>query len=110
MKTRKVYLTYTNCSGEEFAMPGACLLTIRIRDAQGLPLAGVQFEAPNHETIPSLETQFSDDFGRIFRFLRYGQTLSGQLVKEGYAPKVLTEQCHPGESFEKELFISLDKK
>jgi hypothetical protein len=53
------------------------------------------------------QTQISDEFGRIFRFIEYGEALKGQIDGSGYQSKGIAEQCKAGESFAKELVIEL---
>ncbi len=94
LKTRRVYLTYESCSGEEWAVPGGCEFTLRVRDAQGAPIPRARFE--DQKTIPGIETRESDPFGRIFRFVRYGEAMSGRVDKEGYSSQDVNRVCRSG--------------
>lgn len=107
MQTRKVSIYYDNCSGEEWAVPGGCLLTIRIKDERGLPIAGVLFDTPNES--PQLQTKISDEFGRIFRFIKPGGVLSAQLKKGGFLTQDIKEACQPGDRPDEERVVTLQQ-
>jgi len=115
MKTRRVFVTYDNCSGEEWFVPRTCLLTIRVRDERGTPIAGVELGAPNEPPTPrdqeriseGFETRISDQFGRIFRLVVFGETLQGSLSKDGYTSGQVAAQCKAGQSFDLERTIVL---
>ena len=108
MKTRQVFVTYQNCAGEEWAVPGGCLVTIRVRDAKGNPLPGAFLEKAIDQPAAREQTNHSDQFGRIFRFVEYGSTLEATVVKEGYVAKALKEQCRRGEAFDRERILTLE--
>ncbi len=110
MQTRRVSLMYQNCSGEEFVPIGGCLLTVRTLDEQGAPLSGVLLDDPDKRSKLREQTWTSDQFGRIFRFVNYGETLKGRVEKAGYVSKSVTDECQRGESSEKELVITLNRQ
>ena len=56
------------------------------------------------------QTRLSDQFGRIFRFLDYGDKATIQLQKEGYLPQTLACGCRPGEPFALDRIVTLEKK
>jgi hypothetical protein len=105
LQTRRLPITYENCSGEEWAVPGGCLFTIRLRDQQNSPIAGVLFDDPNERPAP--QTKASDTFGRIFRFIKFGETMSGRLHKNGYLPQDVSQKCQRGGTPERESIVVL---
>ncbi len=110
MKTRRVSITYENCSGEEWVPLGGCLRTIRVVDEHGALLKGVLFDQPDKRSRSREQTWVSDQFGRIFRFVNYGETLTGSLEKAGYVSKSVTDECNRAEPSEKELLITLNRR
>lgn len=108
MVSRKVFVTYTNCSGEDHTPPAGCLLTIRVKAGDGAPLAGVRFVASSE--TPAHQTAVSDQYGRIFRFIRFGDTMAGRLVKDGYLEKELNEPCVPGKAYRLERAVELRER
>ena len=106
LKTRRVSVTYRSCAGEEWAVAGGCLLTIRVKDQYNLPVVGVLFESPNERPRP--QTRISDKFGRIFRFIEYGETTIGWLLKDGYSRQIVNQSCRSKEDTnERELTVIL---
>jgi len=110
MKTRRVFITYENCSGEEFVPMGGCLLTIRTLNESGLPIRGVLFDSPDKGPALRPQTSVSDRFGRIFRFIRYGEILTGHVEKPGYATSSVTDECKSGQAPEREQVVVLTRK
>lgn len=109
MTTRRVVITYENCQGADFVPPGGCFLTIRIRDQAGSPLQGVILNDPNERPMKREQTRVSDQFGRIFRFLDYGDDARVQLQKDGYLPQTLTSECRPGQKGVWDRTVTLEK-
>ncbi len=107
MKTRAISVTYENCSGEGFVPIGGCLLTIRTLDKEGAPLSGVTFSGSDIPPALREQTRISDRFGRIFRFINYGGTMTGRLEKPGYVPMSVTDECKSGERPERERIVIL---
>jgi len=108
METRRVSVTYENCSGDDFFPYGGCLFTIRVYDEKHTPLAGVIFQGSSkdaHTLRP--QTSISDRFGRIFRFVAYRQALNGRFEKADYSPKSIVEECKPGGQVERDRVIIL---
>lgn len=110
LKTRRVAVTYENCSGEEWATAGGCQLTIRVRDEGGRPVSGARFGTGSSSGPGPGWSSVSDMFGRIFRFLAYGTVLTGQVTKPGYTPATFTEQCKPGGAQDRERVLVLQKE
>jgi len=111
MTTRQVFVTYQNCSGEEWAVPSGCRLTIRLRDGLDLsPIAGVRLVVPKGglRGLPGSET--SDRFGRIFQLVPYDKALTGTLEKRGYISASVSEPCTSGKSFVLERTIDLKRR
>jgi len=105
LQTRRVSITYENCSGEEWAVAGGCLLTIRVKDQRNAPIPSVFFEDRNER--PGPQTKLSDDSGRVFRFIKFGETMSGRLLKDRYLPQEISQACRPGDPPERESTIVL---
>jgi hypothetical protein len=110
MVTRKIDMIYKNCQGDDFLPPGGCQLTIRVRDQTGSPLAGVVINDPKERPMKRAQTTVSDEFGRIFRFLDYGDNVNVQLQREGYLSQTLTFACRTGHSFILDRAVTLEKK
>ena len=104
MRTRSIHVVYQNCAGEEWAAPGKCLLTIRVLDRNGKALEGVRLHTKG---LPPGQTGAadSDEYGRIFRSVRYGDKLTGQLEKKGYLPQDISSECRSGDAWDKELRV-----
>jgi|HubBroStandDraft_1064217.scaffolds.fasta_scaffold63609_2 hypothetical protein len=111
LKTRRVYVNYSNCQGEEFAAPGGCEYTIRTRNEGGAALSGVVFDE-RQRRAGSVEqpAPVSDRYGRIFRFLGYGGSFTARLEKPGYAPRVLTGDCPVGADPLRDVIVVLSKR
>ena len=111
METRHILVIYANCSGEEWIPPSACQLTIRVRDTSDSPVPGVllNFTSSQQRNAPGLQTRVSDEFGRIFRVIAYGETMTAKFSKEGYLPAELSEPCRPGESYRKERIVTMQR-
>jgi hypothetical protein len=107
LRPRRVWVTYQNCGGAEHTPPNGCSLTIRVRDSLGNPLTGVQFEGSDG-LGPMEQTGKSDQYGRIFRAIRFGESLAGALAKPGYATSEIVEPCEP--PYQKERIVILNKR
>lgn len=110
MTTRQVFVTYQGCSNDAYVLPGGCVLTLRLHDKDGLPLPGVKFQKSGVDQTSWNETNASDQFGRIFRFIEWGKVLRGTLVKAGYTSKDVTEECKAGERFKRYQVVVLSKR
>lgn len=110
MKTRSVFVTYQDCGGEDHAAPAGCVLTIRVRNDRAAPLAGVYFSDLVNRPAALQQTSTSDQYGRIFRFIGFGKTLAGTLVKDGYVPKEVNDQCTPGEAYQHTQVVVLESR
>ena len=107
MITRHVAVTYENCAGEEWAVPGGCLVTVRVRNSRGAAISGVRLVETPRRPPGRAQTDTSDQFGRIFRFLEYRSVLDGVLVKEHFLPTAISEKCDPGDDIEREVVVTL---
>jgi hypothetical protein len=110
MTTREVFVTYQSCANDAYALPGGCVLTLRLHDKDGLPLPGVLFQKSGVDHTSWNETNTSDQFGRIFRFIEWGNVLRGTLVKVGYTSKDVTEECKAGQQFKRYQVVILNKR
>ena len=93
LKTFPVAVTYRACGRPEFIPPAGCLLTLRVQDSKGQPVRGAVLDAPSASPGVFRQTQISDEYGRIFRFAKEGETVTARLTKEGYLPAKLTDAC-----------------
>jgi len=109
MRTRQVYITYLNCSGEEWLAAGGCEFTIRTHDERGAPLTGVAFDEDQPQVGQREPTRVSDRFGRIFRLLGYGRSFIARLEKPGYAPQAVAGDCKAGSDTVREVTVGLKK-
>ena len=109
LQTRRVTVTYKNCSGEEWTPLGGCSLIIRVRDQGGNPLSGVVLKGGSDLPKPREQTDTSDSYGRIFRFMEYGNRISERIEKESYFTQNVNAHCKPGEGNEKEQLFTLQK-
>jgi hypothetical protein len=82
--TRKVGVTYVKDSCPEFIFTDQCLALLRIQDDQGHPLSGARFDQ---------ERGVSDNFGRLFQPVKCGEKIEGTILKEGFTPARLSEEC-----------------
>jgi hypothetical protein len=111
MVTRRIDMIYKNCQGDDFLPQGGCLLTIRVRDGAQAPLPGVNVNDPSaQQPSKGPQTNASDQFGRIFRFLAYGDTGKIELRKDGYQPQAVAYECRPGRSFMPTRTVILEKR
>jgi hypothetical protein len=108
MQTRRVTITYDNCSGEEWTFLGGCDLMLRVRARDGTPLAGATLRDPAGRLKTREHTSVSDRWGRIFLFLHYGDHFSVTLDKHGYSPQVVSAECKPGDAFSRDLTVTLE--
>ena len=95
LQTRFVYVTYQNCSGEGWAVPGGCRYTIRVTDADGRPVSGVRIRHSNSGSGLLLNRE-SDQYGRIFATTPFGDQLTMELERDGYERQRFIEPCTAG--------------
>ncbi len=94
-ETTQVFITYERCPGVCFSLPGRCLVLLRVRDTKGDPLAGVAFRTVPDEAAPP-PRHVSDNYGRVFLEIQYGDILRGALWKAGWTPQPISEKCVSG--------------
>jgi hypothetical protein len=108
METRRIIMTYDNCSGQEWALLGGCMLTIRVKGKDGTPLVGVKLRNPEQRPKSRPQTYVSDRWGRIFQFLHFGDHLVATLEKDGYVPLTVSAECKPASSYDRDLTVTLE--
>ncbi len=108
METRRVTITYENCSRDEWVLPSGCKLTIRVRAEDGTPLAGVRLRESKERPQSWPQTSISDRWGRIFRFLKYGDHVTATFEKEGYLTQTVSAECKPAKPYDKDLTVTLE--
>ncbi|QOY91463.1 hypothetical protein [Paludibaculum fermentans] len=107
MQTRRINITYDNCSGDGWVPLGGCMLTIRVKAKDGSALIGAKFLDP-HEGLKSREqTIVSDSRGRIFRFMEFGETMTGSVESDGYESQSVTNVCKRGDPRDSDLIVVL---
>ena len=93
LETFHVLVTYRTCGRPEFIPPTGCLITLRVKDSQSRPVLGAVLDAPSASPSVFRQTQVSDEYGRIFRYVKEGETVDARLTKEGYVPVDFTYAC-----------------
>ena len=69
----------------------------RLRGCQcGIPYALLVVDPPRVSKRMKAVAARSDRFGRIFRFVRYGEAVSGRVAKEGYSSQDVNRVCRSG--------------
>ena len=105
LETRKVYVTYVDDSCHDFVSPPDCRILLRVRDANGRPIVGARFAG---KPPPSaMDTERSDEFGRLFRHLSESGRLEGLVTRSGYLPASVSQACSPGVDRDVEVNIVL---
>jgi hypothetical protein len=95
---RQIFITYAQAPCGHFVSKSRCQVLLRIQDAEGRPVAGARF-APGSDA--------SDDFGKLFRSIKIGETLDGVVVKEGRQPAHISERCGQHDQHDIELKVVL---
>lgn len=108
MQTRKVTITFDNCSGEGWAPLGGCMLTLRIRGTEDTPLAEARLRNLVERLKSREQTDVSDQWGRIFQFLKFGDVLVATIEKDGYWAKSVHAECKRGEPFDRDMTVVLE--
>lgn len=81
-ETQQVIVTYASAPCPHMTFCNECQVLLRIRDENGNPVAGARFQG----TPSGLRgSAVSDEFGRLFRVVRRGETLKGIVAKQGKA-------------------------
>jgi len=91
-KTRQVFAIYVETPCNEFVFADHCQILLRVQDEDGQPVAGARFDG-----IPADKpnSHVSDTFGRIFRTVKRGERLNGQIIRDGWEPTLVSEACLP---------------
>jgi hypothetical protein len=84
--TEEVKAIYENCHAN--VPHGGCDVILRVRSADGKPLADVSFSG---QGLPPGSK--SDSYGRLLGFLPWGRRIAGSLTKSGYRTEALSVAC-----------------
>jgi hypothetical protein len=110
LRTRSVHVTYKYCGGEDHVPPSRCTLTLRVHRSDGTALTGVQLVDASSSPAKLAQKDVSDRYGRIFRTIEFGRSLTGMLVKDRFVSRAIVEQCKPGEPYRHERIIELEER
>ena len=83
LKTRRVRVIHEACGPQELGFSFACYFVLRIRDDAGKPISGVRM-TEGSEGPRGREPAVSDQFGRIFRAVRYRESFHGTLERSAF--------------------------
>lgn len=110
MQTRKVVITFDNCSGEELVPRTGCMLTIRVKGNNGVILEGAKFLENKKYVEGAGQTLVGDRWGRIFQSLKFGELLAGSIQKEGYLAKEIAVACTREPPLDRDIIVVLEDK
>jgi hypothetical protein len=79
-QTKEISVTYARESCPHFTFCDECEVLLRVHDEEGKPVAGARFDGNVTRMGGGM---VSDRFGRLFRLIKRGQTLTGTVSKEG---------------------------
>lgn len=105
LQTRRIAITYDNCSGEEWVVSNGCKLTLRMHTKEGTPISGVEFRTLDRSAVFPTGNGRSDDLGRIYVFLNWGKSIRGCLVRAGYQREKVDLDCPRGETPRRDMRI-----
>ena len=107
-RTRHVVVTYQRCQGDDYYLPGACELTLRLVDQGRSAVSGATLRIDSVGAQTGESMLVSDQYGRIFARMKRGERLCGVLSKAGFAPQHFSQDCKPGEGFRPDRTLKLD--
>jgi hypothetical protein len=108
LATVKVFITFEDHPCDHWGYQRDCHILWRVQDEGSHPVVGAHFES--NPPRAGAESDFSDDVGRLFQFINRDGTLQGLLLKKGYKPVQLAEQCGPGQDVNRELKVVMHKQ
>ena len=85
--------------------PVNCRILLRVRDAKGRPIVGARFAGKPPPA--AMDTERSDEFGRLFRQLSESGRLEGLVTRSGYLPASVSQACSPGVDRDVEVNVVL---
>ena len=86
--TRTVNVVYDRCASESPPGRTGCLVLLRIATRDGRPLARAALRTSSNVS------RESDQYGRIFAMVRYGDSLRGTVKRDGYREQGVDVACH----------------
>ncbi len=110
MQTRKVTITFDNCSGEDLVPMAGCMLTIRAKNKNGAILEGATFLKNREYAGWAGKTMVSDRWGRFFQSVKFGELLAGSILKEGYLSQEIAVQCTREPPLDRDITVVLEAK
>ena len=104
LRTRQVFVTYVRSTcGEFVSFPADCHLLVRVVDDKGRFLPGARLGPKTLEIGSGADV--SDEFGRMFRYLKEHEKLDGVVTKEGYGSSPLSTKCSIGADTEMKVIL-----
>lgn len=110
MQTRKVTITFDNCSGEDLVPMAGCMLTIRAKAKSGAILEGATFLKSREYVGWAGKTLVSDRWGRIFQSVKFRELLAGSIQKAGYLSQEISVQCTREPPLDRDITVVLEVK
>lgn len=87
--TTRLFVTYVESPCDHLAVSARCRVLFRVVDDEGRPIAGAIFRGQNGERS---EGDMSDVFGRIFKSVSRGASVSG-IVNKGEMREAISRIC-----------------
>jgi|HubBroStandDraft_5_1064220.scaffolds.fasta_scaffold106466_2 hypothetical protein len=106
LNTRNVYVTFEGCEG--FFVDSGCYLTLRVTDSEGRPVSGARLLTKDR--APPAVPELSDEYGRLFGFVGWGDSLMGTIERAGYFSVEVARQCKSGQQSRFDLPIILRRR
>lgn len=107
MTTRRVVVAYENCSADGWAPLGGCMLTLRVVSEGGNPILGAVIRGDDGRATSRDQTLVSDQFGRILRFLRFGESMAASIHKNGFLTQSITDRCERGNPRDIDVVVTM---
>lgn len=105
LDTSEVYFYYPSCSRYHWVLESGCRLIIRVtRMASGVEGASVSHSDAVIDSSSGPNT--SDEYGRIFKTLKYGSVYDVELSKTGYKSVRIIQNCTSFQFHEQNIALS----
>jgi len=105
--TRHITVTYTESWCDHFRPPDRCQILLRIQGRDGRPIENARFRPQSSSVSRAVS---SDRFGRLFFMISTGETVTGDIIVEGWQSRAIAEGCTASGETDIERVIVLTKQ
>jgi len=83
------------------------MFTYRLRTSDDQPIVGAALRGDDDRRASRPQTRTSDRFGRLFRFLRFGESINASVEKPGFVTQHLAAICSPGNPRDDDIAVRM---